>query len=297
MSDPFLQLSRPARRDPVREVVSSGLAHHVRAHSKFSASGAERWFNCPGSVALSEGLPDKSSPWALEGTQAHEVLETVMTRAIAAGATRVADNYVDQTTPWEMQRHAIHAANFVLGLHARTPDSEVLVETRIYLDFIHPEMFGTFDGAVIDFFGTLHVFDYKYGAGHFVSPTENLQMIFYAIGLAHRFHWNFKRIRVWIIQPRVKGYDGPLFWEVSTPELKSYVDVFRAKVARVEESPGIYVEGSWCHWCKAKSICPLKREAKLAAAKSIFTIAPISKVDSTYRKRRITKENRKWQKP
>lgn len=252
---------------------SGPTGHAVRAHSKFSASGAERWFKCPGSVELSEGLPDKTSVWAEEGTKAHEVLEVVLRGQIAK--KRVVVSPIG--TPTEMSLHAFRAASFILGLHDRTPDSEVLVETRIYLDFIHPEMFGTFDGAVIDHFGTLHVFDYKYGAGHMVSPTNNLQMIFYGIGLAHKYQWNFERVRLWIIQPRIKGYDGPLFWDLSIRELREYIHDFKQAVDRVKKQPETFVEGSWCHWCKAKSVCPIKQEAKLDKIKSVFTMQPFKK--------------------
>lgn len=267
--DPFLSLSRPNRAPAVK----TGQGHAIRAHSKFSASGAERWFNCPGSVELSEGLPDKSSPWAEEGTKAHEVLEKVMLKRL----DRITTLGIQGQIPNEMFRHAHHACDFIFGVWAPVPDSEVLVETRIYLDFIHPEMFGTFDGAVIDHFGTLHVFDYKYGAGHAVSPKENLQMIFYGIGLANKFQWNFKNIRLWIIQPRIKGYDGPLFWDLPIQEARDWVWKFEDAVARVENQPDRFVEGSWCHWCKAKSVCPLKRGAKLEKAQTIFSVANIKK--------------------
>ncbi len=278
--NPFHLLGRPERglSPTSKGSKPSSTGHSERAHSKFSASGAERWFRCPGSVELSEGRPDKSSPWAKEGTEAHEVLEQVMLAAIAVGGGRVSHVRMDRKIPADMQRHAIHAANVILGLHVDTPDSEIMVETRIYLDFIHPEMFGTFDGAVVDHFGTLHVFDYKYGQGHAVGPKENLQMIFYGIGLAHRFRWNFKRVRLWIIQPRIKGYEGPLFWEVPIAVLRGYVEQFRQAVLRVEREPDNYIEGSWCHWCKAKAVCPLKREAKLERAVSVFSRVNIKKV-------------------
>lgn len=268
MPDAFLALTR-------KTIQSTVTAHHSeRAHSKLSASGAERWFNCPGSVELSEGQPDKSSPWALEGTQAHEVLEAIMVAIL--GRAPFKDEHPD-----DMLTHGYNAARFILNIHDKLPGSEVLVETRIKLDFIHPEMFGTFDGAVIDHFGTLHVFDYKYGAGHFVSAGSaqkpNYQMLFYGIGLAHRYQWNFKRVRLWIIQPRVKGYDGPVYWELTTEALKSYVDVFRAAVERVEKFPEKYVEGSWCHWCKAKAICPLKLQARNDKAQLVFKFEPKGK--------------------
>ena len=43
----------------------------MATHSKLSASGAEKWMRCPGSIAMSEGLPDTSSAAADEGTAAH----------------------------------------------------------------------------------------------------------------------------------------------------------------------------------------------------------------------------------
>lgn len=253
--------------------------HEERAHSKFSASGAERWFNCPGSVELSEGMPDKSSPWAIEGTQAHEVLEALMICELGGNDGADVESYLHivKRKPNEMIAHAADASKFITELHYRTPDSECLVENKTYLDFIHPEMFGTYDGAVIEHFGKLHVFDYKYGAGHAVSPKENLQMIFYAIGLAHFYRWNFKQVLTWIIQPRIKGYDGPLFWEIPIGRLMDYVPKFEAAVKRVIQNPDEYVEGSWCHWCKAKSKCPLKTASKLEAAQSIFSINPFKK--------------------
>lgn len=243
--------------------------HSERAHSKYSASGAERWFECAGSVELSEGIPDKPSKWAEEGTRAHELLEKFLKMLISGGfivRPRSTPDY-----PEEMILYAEKTARFIYDLYKRTPGSEILVETKIYLDFINPAMFGTFDGAVIDHFGTLHVFDFKYGAGVTVSPRSNLQMIFYALGLAYLHHWNFKKVRVWIDQPRIRGYDGPVYWELSTMALKPWADIFRKRVLYVEKNPNEFKEGAWCHWCRAKGVCPPKRAAKVAKAAEVFS--------------------------
>lgn len=262
----------------------SGKDHAVRAHSKFSASGAERWFNCSASVELSEGLPDKSSPWAKEGTQAHEVLEALIHITRSGNDLASVEEWrhvVDAPeVTREMMMHGQASADFILEL-GRKLKSEVLTETRVYLRFLHPEMFGTLDNAIPEHFGTLHVFDYKYGAGKAVSPVENLQMIFYAIALAHQYDWNFSRVRMWIVQPRIKGYDGPSFWEISIDELRAYVPQFKNAIDRVENNPTLN-EGSWCHWCKAKDICPLKREAKLDKARLLFSV-----VDRTENSREV----------
>lgn len=213
--------------------------------------------------------------WSLEGTKAHEFLETYM-RAILEG-DRFKASALGRGYTREMVALGTESADFIVGLHRKLEGSEILVETRIHLSFIHPEMFGTFDGAVVDYFGTLHVFDYKYGAGHGVRPRENLQMIFYGMGLAHRYGWDFKKVRLWIIQPRIKGYDGPTFWDLSIRDLKEYVAVFEAGVKRVEKEPDTYIEGSWCHWCVAKGVCPLKQEKKSERAISVFTAFPLPK--------------------
>lgn len=274
MIDPFLKLGRPLRTPEKKS------DHSERAHSKFSASGAERWFACPGSVELSEGMPDKSSIYAEEGTYAHEILEALLRVKISENDLPAVEHYIDvaKNAPEEMLRHVENTANFIYKLHRRTPLSEILVETRIYLDFIHPEMFGTFDGAVLDHFDTLHVFDFKYGAGHSVSVKENLQMIFYAIGVAARYQWNFKKARLWIIQPRIQGYDGPTFWDLNIEGLKSWSRQFETAVAKVLKTTGAredFNEGSHCHWCKAKSKCPLKQEMKIDRAKTAFAKAPV----------------------
>lgn len=239
--------------------------HAERAHSKYSASGAERYFECPGSVGISEGIPDKPNVWSKEGTEAHEVLEQIL---LAMVEKRRVIPPVTATA--EMTRHGFSAASFIIGVHEKAPGSDVLVETRVYLDFIDPEMFGTFDGAVVDHFGTLHVFDYKFGVGP-ISPVKNLQMIFYAIGVAHRFKWNFKRARMWIIQPRLKSYEGPVYWEISIAELRDRVEDFEAAVERVKRFPKKFVEGAWCHWCRAKAFCPLKNEGRNQQAALVFS--------------------------
>jgi hypothetical protein len=257
-------------------------AHAERKHSKFSASGSERWFNCPGSVALSEGMPSKDSIWSIEGTKAHETLEKILRHCAAKGqflGAKIPSHIM--TVPGQtkdMLHYGNHAAGVILGNHWKTPGSELLVETRISLDFIHPAAFGTFDGAVVDHFGTLHVYDYKYGAGHAVSPgtpkDPNLQMAFYGLGLAYRYDWNFKRVRLWIIQPRIRGYTGPTFVEMTIADLRGvWAPTFKKAVRRVEREPKTYVEGSWCHWCNAKSICPLKRQAKAKSMRDAFANA------------------------
>lgn len=238
--------------------------HGERAHSKFSASGAERWLACPGSVELSEGIADQANVWSIEGTKAHEVLEAILKKELSRE-----EYFLPLDAPPEMLAHAKRSARFLLGLSKKHPEAKLMVETRVYLSFIHPEMFGTFDGAILDHFGTLHIYDFKYGR-HYVSPNKNLQMIFYAIGVAHEHHWNFKKVRLWIDQPRIPNYDGPMFWEIGILDLKKYVEIFSQGVARVLSGKKEYSEGPHCHWCRAKNICPMKSDTKKKKVLAMF---------------------------
>lgn len=257
--------------------------HKERAHSKFSASGAERWFACPGSVALSEGIPSKDNEYSLEGTKAHEVLEQILRHYVGLRNSGIeeflfpAPNGVSD----EMLSHGTHAASFIMKLAAKAPEAPVMVEERVYLDFLHPEAFGTIDVSIVEHFGTLHVLDYKYGMS-LVSPKENLQFLFYALAIAHKWDWNFERVRMWTLQPRVKGFDGYTFWDISIKELRAYVPIFKAAIDRIERFPNELKEGDHCHWCKAKKICPLKMQTKLREARTIFKELPPDGCDENH---------------
>lgn len=53
---------------------------------------------CPGSVVLSEGMPEKSSEFAEEGTKAHALAEALLLGEAAKGDVEMVENvmvYVD----------------------------------------------------------------------------------------------------------------------------------------------------------------------------------------------------------
>lgn len=243
-------------------------------HAKFSASGMERTEACPGSVELGSTQPDRDSPWSIEGTKAHAVLELITKNQIAGRAWKdgVLKKVPDATE--EMFKLGKQASDFIIGEFRKLGycDGNFLaVETKVLLKFIHPDLGGTFDSLIVEAFGTLHVFDYKFGAGVAVSPIESLQMVTYAVGEAHKHHWNFEKARLWIIQPRIRGYDGPTFWDESMRNLEGYWVPRLKKIIRTAiENPKKYVEGGHCHWCKAKPVCPVKRKEKEERARSAW---------------------------
>ncbi len=223
-----------------------------KLHSKFSASGSDRWLNCPGSVALSEKAPpQKESVYALEGTDAHTCLEFIMkNKRPYTAASMLTKQY-----PTSMVDHALKCYEQIKSLVPQ--GAELLCETKVELDFVEPGMFGTVDAAIVELFGVLWVIDYKYGAGRMVSPEGNTQAIYYALGIAHKYNFNFAKIRLAIAQPRVIHKDGFFrTWDMEVPELMKWTGIFKKGVEACKEPNPPFNPGRWCYFCPAQDICP-----------------------------------------
>ena len=243
--------------------------HKERAHSKFSASGSERWLHCAASVALEESSPPSpDNAWAAEGTLAHEILELRL-----KGQNLPTDNF-DVTD--EMVGFVQMAARKIEIIEFES-QGNLTVEGRIYQSAIHPEMFGTCDAVVVQDFGTLHIIDFKYGQGHIVDPVENTQLIQYALGYAEKFNWNFYDVELHIMQPR-SGKNWHKSWKITCRELHDkWLPIWVKGVERVERNDAPPFEGAWCHWCRAKTICPAKQEKNANKISEIFKQTPIER--------------------
>ena len=64
-------------------MTATKIKHSERAHALLSASGANRWLACTPSAKLEEQYGErKSSPYAAEGTLAHELAELYLRRDV-----------------------------------------------------------------------------------------------------------------------------------------------------------------------------------------------------------------------
>lgn len=257
----------------------------MRAHSKFSASGSERWLNCAASVELEEKAPPSpDTPWSKEGTKAHELLELLLKNRNG--------QFVRKDYPTEMTFHCQKTAKWIFNEHKKLVDSVLLVEKRVYNNEIHPEMFGTCDAIVAQYMGTLHIIDFKYGAGHLVSPIKNTQMIQYALAVAEAYDWKFERVKMSIVQPRA-GNKFAESWEISILELKKqWLPLWKKGVERVERGNAKPFPGSWCHWCRAKATCPAKNETRFTEIENKFGKVKVSN-GKEENKKENAKENKK----
>jgi len=239
------------------------ILEQEKKHAKYSASGSHRWLKCPASVALSEKAPPSpSSIYAEEGTMAHSGLEMVLREFYDDESPYFISDLESLHRemglfPSEMLDHIFYAVREIDKIHQRHQSPEIKIEHKVDLSFVFPETYGTVDVSFIEEFSTLTIIDFKYGAGVPVEPKDNSQLLFYALGLAHEYNYNFTEIRIVIIQPRAEHEDGYVReWICSIEELLEWRDRFEKGVALCEDPLAPFNSGDHCRWCPAKSMCP-----------------------------------------
>lgn len=250
----------------------------TKAHAELSASGSEIWLNCPGSVSLSRKAPPKpESAYANEGTQAHDLLEKLARNTFLPHISKVSTSEINKYPPAMLK-----AVKFAIAeIHkSYRRGMTLLIEEKVSLEHIGPDMFGTVDIGVVDEFGTLEVTDYKHGSGIKVevyketatgAKTLNTQLVYYALGLARKYHYNFKNVTLKIVQPRCAIGKPVSAVTVPMKELMTYEDLFRKGVARTKDKNARRHPGPWCKFCKAKPICNESKEGYRTPSRDDFS--------------------------
>lgn len=249
-----------------------------KEHATYSASGSERWLNCPGSITLSDKAPPQpDGPYAEEGTRAHACLEFLLKnrKKIKPALALARKKY-----PEEMIVNALIALDYVARRLQALPGAEVFVETKVKLPVSEPDQGGTCDIIIMDLFGELEVIDYKYGAGVVVSPVENSQAIYYGLSVAHKYDYNFSSVKLTIIQPRAAvGGEIIRSWDTTIDNLITWRGKFEVGIKACKKPDAKLIpsaEGGkdYCRFCPAKIICPAIGTRALARAKIDF--APLT---------------------
>jgi len=260
-------------------------------HAKLSPSSADRWMTCPGSVALSEGLEDKGSSYADEGTAAHY---------LASGCLQYGHNAVqfvgDKIYLWKDTRDGSHfesfsghkAADYAELLCTFEVDDDMAGAVQVYVDYARDVVKSTGGQLLVEqsvpidhltgeegATGTsdtiiltedeLIVIDLKFGRGHEVSAEGNRQMRMYASGALAEYEllYDFKRVRMAISQPRISHQ--PSEWTCTIEELRTFEAEVAAAATWVrqcfdkqasQELVKYIPSEDACRWCKAKATCP-----------------------------------------
>lgn len=226
-----------------------------RPHAVLSASGAERWFGCPGSISAEASYPDKSSPFAEEGTRAHEVADMCLKQGVDAQeflGKELLGGVVDKEMVVNVQEYVDYVLSF------ETADTKLFTEQKVNFSNYVPKGFGTLDSAVMDYANKVcHIFDLKYGRGTPVEAFENKQGMLYALGFLNDWEalFDIKDFVIHIVQPR--NPIGTTYYEISVKDLKAFgaKATERASLAMSKDAPRLPGE-SQCKFCKAKGDCP-----------------------------------------
>lgn len=243
-------------------------------HSLFSASGASRWANCPGSLAMTRGCPRKTSFAAAEGTAGHALGEhCILTDEEPAdfiGEVREVEGFQIEITDELADAVSVYV-EYVRGISG----TRWLEQTIYYADLLgvdEEDGFGTGDCCILDG-TTLHVIDAKFGRGY-VNPVKNKQMILYAAGVVSALELVGERVDkivLHIVQPRVST--TPVPYEMTRADLQHEVNMLRAAAQEATaalESFNSIEDKNWarkyltpgesqCQWCPAAVYCPALR--------------------------------------
>ena len=241
-------------------------------HALLSASSSHRWLACPPSARLCAGHPERASPYAQQGTDAHSLAAYKVMNAIGKEARDPTEDltYFDSEMAECTDAYAAFVMECLATVREHFADPIVLVEQRLDFSRWVPEGFGTGDACIVAD-NVLHVIDLKYGVGILVSAERNPQMMCYALGLLEAYDgiYDVSTVRMSIFQPR---RDNVTTFEMSKDELLAWAETVLAPTAQQAfKGEGEFCAGEHCQFCAVKATCRKRTEYNLVMAKYDFT--------------------------
>ena len=245
-------------------------------HSKFGASGAHRWVECPGSIQMVEKYGgDTGGEAADEGTLAHELGEALLRHpeyppetedivpwviGIVKESERWKEEYAEKFNYREMLSVALRYRDFCQGNDSSFKTE--YIEMQVAMPRIDESAFGTNDHALVDL-NQRHaiITDLKYGQGVRVPAKNNYQILQYAEGVRQRIKDDhgieLKTFEGRIFQPRAKDGENIDLWYFDLPVVEDYVHKAHtsAQLAKTDDPPLVPGDKT-CQWCPAKGACP-----------------------------------------
>lgn len=231
---------------------------------------------CPGSVVLSEGMPESESEYADKGTKAHAMAEKWLLGYFARHGE------VPQFKTAEDIEMAKHVKVYVDECVRLAPKgSSVFMEKKVA---INQDVYGTADFITWNpEISTMYIRDLKYGAGVFVEVNRNIQLRIYALAALITMKLPASVINIGIVQPRYDHPDGAIRsidFDVSDL-LDLHADVLdavgrvavaeEAKDAKDWEAKFLVPSEKGCRWCAAApKPCPALLQKSQALAKQVF---------------------------
>jgi hypothetical protein len=283
----------------IAQAVAYAFVLEASSHAELSASSADRWMTCPGSVALSAGVPNHSSAFAAQGTAAHH---------IAAECQKAGGWFTKSTKPEyilgypvsylgqkamvegheiELDEELIDAVDeFMDDIRADAQPGDVVFVEQSFteaLKKLHPKFGGSGD-RVRWRPSTRHlrVTDYKHGAGIPVDVDDNRQLKKYALGaLLTNPQFNAEDVELRIAQPRCDHEAGRFrSYTFKAIDLLEYAaDLMDAAKATEEFGAPLVPSKKACKWCPANAAnkCPaIENETHALTRMDFEAVSPAS---------------------
>lgn len=242
------------------------------AHAILSASASSRWLHCTPSARLERKFPDASSPYALEGSRAHERAEYFLNRFLKTGDSNVLIRE-DVEMNDAVQAYVNICVEKINEARAASPDAQIKVEQRLDFSRWVPEGFGTGDTVMVSdkYF---EIVDLKYGKGVPVSAINNSQMRLYALGMYEAFGYLYgaDEVRMTIVQPRL---DSVSTETISVDDLLTWGEEVKKKAKIAFAGKGDFCAGNHCRFCKARNTCRAHAEYELKNVKEDLQTAEL----------------------
>ena len=233
----------------------------AKKHALLGASSSARWLVCTPSARLEAMFPDEQSPYAAEGTIAHDLAESILRHKLEGKKAPKLDDYSTEMIE-AVNRYVDICEEKVNEARARSSDAEAMIEARLDFSRWVPEGFGTGDMVIVAD-GILEVIDLKYGKGVPVSAVENTQMRLYALGAydVNEFLYDIKTVRMTIVQPRLDSVSTD---EMSLEELLDWGEDVKPIAQRAFNGEGECTPCDYCNFCKARHTCRALADTCLA---------------------------------
>lgn len=234
----------------------------AKKHALLGASSSARWLVCTPSARLEAMFPDEQSPYATEGTVAHDLAESILRHKLEGKKAPKLDDYSTEMIE-AVNRYVDICEEKVNESRARSSDAEAMIEARLDFSRWVPDGFGTGDMVIVAD-GILEVIDLKYGKGVPVSAIENTQMRLYALGAydINEFLYDIKSVRMTIVQPRLDSVSTD---EMTLEDLLDWGEEIKPIAQRAFRGEGECTPCDYCNFCKARHTCRALADTCLTA--------------------------------
>lgn len=268
----------------------------MSAHSILSPSGADRWSDCPGSLAACKDIPEDRSnnkPAAL-GSAKHTLSEWCVKHDKTAAEGAFAAQYKIHTDGHDfvIDEEFIGHVQFALDVVNRLPGQKMLEVRLDTSEVLGVEgQGGTSDVTIADYDAAmLTVLDYKFGWGR-VRAFKNKQLMIYLCAARRRLGglFDFEKFRVIIVQPPLNAVEGED--HIYTAEdLDLFEKEIRQKAVLAYElytlnDLGMTVANlnptdKACEWCPIAGRCVARTKRIVDQFSAVSAVAPVTLNDA-----------------